>query len=134
MRDNLGKHGEFFDGILDCFHEITVALAIWESMRVNESAYRVDTTLCLAQWRIHNLMLFTYRKSDPLKIGKWNCIQKIGKWVWSGQVDSGFLILDFLKLLEYVMMFLQTFGPPGTVYSTYSTAKAMVAIRSATTV
>ncbi|KAI7737457.1 hypothetical protein M8C21_001258 [Ambrosia artemisiifolia] len=67
--DNLGKHGEFLDGILDCFHEISVALAF---ARMNESAYRVDTTSRLAQWRIDNLVPFTYRKSDPFKIGKWN--------------------------------------------------------------
>ncbi|KAI7758386.1 hypothetical protein M8C21_001937 [Ambrosia artemisiifolia] len=39
---------------------------------MNESAYRVDTTPRLAQWRIDNLVSFTYRKSDPFKIGKWN--------------------------------------------------------------
>ncbi|KAJ0733987.1 putative chromatin remodeling & transcription regulator BTB-POZ-MATH family [Helianthus annuus] len=39
---------------------------------MNASAYRVDTTSRLAQWRIDNLVSFTYRKSDPFKIGKWN--------------------------------------------------------------
>ncbi|KAM0063699.1 putative chromatin remodeling & transcription regulator BTB-POZ family [Helianthus debilis subsp. tardiflorus] len=39
---------------------------------MNHSAYRVDTTSRLAQWRIDNLVSFTYRKSDPFKIGKWN--------------------------------------------------------------
>ncbi|XP_024968012.1 BTB/POZ domain-containing protein At1g55760-like [Cynara cardunculus var. scolymus] len=39
---------------------------------MNDSAYRVDTTSRLAQWRIDNLAAFTYRKSNPFRIGKWN--------------------------------------------------------------
>ncbi|GKV37415.1 hypothetical protein SLEP1_g45446 [Rubroshorea leprosula] len=39
---------------------------------MNDSAYRVQTTARLAQWRIDNLASFSYRKSDPFKIGKWN--------------------------------------------------------------
>ncbi|KAI4307813.1 hypothetical protein L6164_030954 [Bauhinia variegata] len=39
---------------------------------MNDSAYRVETTSRLAQWRIENLASCTYRKSDPFKIGKWN--------------------------------------------------------------
>lgn len=39
---------------------------------MSESAYRVETTARLAQWRIDNLASFSYRKSDPFKIGKWN--------------------------------------------------------------
>ncbi|KAL3508321.1 hypothetical protein ACH5RR_027722 [Cinchona calisaya] len=39
---------------------------------MTDSAYRVDTTSRLAQWRIDNLASCTYRKSDPFKIGKWN--------------------------------------------------------------
>ncbi|GLT73826.1 hypothetical protein SLA2020_456590 [Shorea laevis] len=39
---------------------------------MTESAYRVETTARLAQWRIDNIASFTYRKSDPFKIGKWN--------------------------------------------------------------
>ncbi|KAL8046246.1 hypothetical protein ABFX02_08G165000 [Erythranthe guttata] len=39
---------------------------------MSESAYRVETTSRLAQWRIENLASCTYRKSDPFKIGKWN--------------------------------------------------------------
>uniref|UniRef100_M1C0U8 BTB/POZ domain-containing protein n=1 Tax=Solanum tuberosum TaxID=4113 RepID=M1C0U8_SOLTU len=39
---------------------------------MSDSAYRVDTTSRLAQWRIDNLASCTYRKSDPFKIGKWN--------------------------------------------------------------
>ncbi|XP_022735234.1 BTB/POZ domain-containing protein At1g55760-like [Durio zibethinus] len=39
---------------------------------MSESAYRVETTARLAQWRIDNLASCTYRKSDPFKIGKWN--------------------------------------------------------------
>ncbi|CAL5405230.1 unnamed protein product [Camellia sinensis] len=38
----------------------------------DSSAYRVETTSRLAQWRIDNLASCTYRKSDPFKIGKWN--------------------------------------------------------------
>ncbi|KAB1208409.1 hypothetical protein CJ030_MR7G001380 [Morella rubra] len=38
----------------------------------DSSAYRVETTSRLAQWRIENLASCTYRKSDPFKIGKWN--------------------------------------------------------------
>ena len=67
----LGKAGEYFlDGrILDCIHEITAALAF---ARMSDSAYKVETTSRLAQWRIENLASCTYRKSDPFKIGKWN--------------------------------------------------------------
>ncbi|MED6199165.1 hypothetical protein PIB30_073347 [Stylosanthes scabra] len=39
---------------------------------MTDSAYKVDTTSRLAQWRIDNLASCTYRKSDPFKIGKWN--------------------------------------------------------------
>ncbi|KAG8365183.1 hypothetical protein BUALT_Bualt18G0077800 [Buddleja alternifolia] len=39
---------------------------------MSESAYRVETTSRLAQWRIENLTSCTYRKSDAFKIGKWN--------------------------------------------------------------
>ncbi|KAK2978393.1 hypothetical protein RJ640_004930 [Escallonia rubra] len=39
---------------------------------MSDSAYRVETTSRLAQWRIENLASCTYRKSDPFKIGKWN--------------------------------------------------------------
>ncbi|KAL0560858.1 hypothetical protein IC582_001272 [Cucumis melo] len=38
---------------------------------MSESAYRVETTSRLAQWRIENLASCTYRKSDPFKIGMW---------------------------------------------------------------
>ncbi|KAJ8765128.1 hypothetical protein K2173_010616 [Erythroxylum novogranatense] len=38
----------------------------------DSSAYRVETTSRLAQWRIENLASCTYRKSDPFKIGNWN--------------------------------------------------------------
>ena len=70
-RVNLGKPGEFLlEGILDCIHEITTALAFAD--RMSDSAYRVETTPRLAQWRIENLASCTYRKSDPFKIGKWN--------------------------------------------------------------
>ncbi|XP_058114783.1 BTB/POZ domain-containing protein At1g55760 [Magnolia sinica] len=37
-----------------------------------ESAYKVDTTARLAQWRIESLASCTYRKSDPFRIGNWN--------------------------------------------------------------
>ncbi|KAI3456761.1 hypothetical protein Pfo_013424 [Paulownia fortunei] len=39
---------------------------------MSDSAYRVETTSRLAQWRIENLASCTYRKSEPFKIGKWN--------------------------------------------------------------
>ncbi|XP_010252868.1 PREDICTED: BTB/POZ domain-containing protein At1g55760-like [Nelumbo nucifera] len=39
---------------------------------MSDSAYRVETTSRLAQWRIDNLASCTYRKSDPFKIGNWN--------------------------------------------------------------
>ncbi|KAK6229929.1 hypothetical protein QUC31_001550 [Theobroma cacao] len=39
---------------------------------MSESAYRVETTARLAQWRIDNFASCNYRKSDPFKIGKWN--------------------------------------------------------------
>ncbi|KAL9268129.1 BTB/POZ domain-containing protein [Drosera capensis] len=38
----------------------------------DSSAYRVETTSRLAQWRINALASYTYRKSDPFRIGKWN--------------------------------------------------------------
>lgn len=57
------------EGLLDCIHEITTAFAF---SRMSDSAYRVETTSRLAQWRIDNLASCTYRKSDPFKIGKWN--------------------------------------------------------------
>lgn len=69
---NLGKPGEsLLEGIFDCIHEITTALA-FSADRMSDSAYRVETTSRLAQWRIDNLASCTYRKSDPFKIGKWN--------------------------------------------------------------
>ena len=55
---------------MDCIHEITTALAFAD--RMSDSAYRVQTTPRLAQWRIENLASCTYRKSDPFKIGNWN--------------------------------------------------------------
>ncbi|WCJ32552.1 BTB/POZ domain-containing protein [Euphorbia peplus] len=39
---------------------------------MSDSAYKVETTCRLAQWRIENLASCTYRKSDPFRIGKWN--------------------------------------------------------------
>ncbi|KAE8731491.1 BTB/POZ domain-containing protein [Hibiscus syriacus] len=66
---NLGKaRDHFFEGIFDCIHEIT-SLAL---PRMNQSAYGVETTARLAQWRIDNLASCTYRKSDPFKIGNWS--------------------------------------------------------------
>ncbi|OMO96762.1 hypothetical protein CCACVL1_04787 [Corchorus capsularis] len=38
-------------------------------MGMSDSAYRVETTTRLAQWRIDNLASCTYRKSDPFNIG-----------------------------------------------------------------
>ncbi|KAJ7015406.1 hypothetical protein NC653_004648 [Populus alba x Populus x berolinensis] len=72
----LGKAGEYFlDGrIFDCIHEITVALAF--ARMTDSSAYRVETTSRLAQWKIDNLASCTYRKSDPFKIGKHLSVEK----------------------------------------------------------
>ncbi|KAA8527107.1 hypothetical protein F0562_008664 [Nyssa sinensis] len=39
---------------------------------MSDSAFSVETTSRLAQWRIDNLASCTYRKSNPFKIGKWN--------------------------------------------------------------
>ncbi|KAJ4981979.1 hypothetical protein NE237_032816 [Protea cynaroides] len=39
---------------------------------MSDSAYRVETTSRLAQWKIENFASCTYRKSDPFKIGNWN--------------------------------------------------------------
>ncbi|KAJ4976226.1 hypothetical protein NE237_001332 [Protea cynaroides] len=39
---------------------------------MSDSAYRVETTSRLAQWKIENLASCSYRKSDPFKIGNWN--------------------------------------------------------------
>ncbi|KAK9080711.1 hypothetical protein SSX86_000469 [Deinandra increscens subsp. villosa] len=67
---NLGKHGELlFDGIFDCFHEITAAFAF---ASMTDSAYRVDTISRLAQWRIDDFGWSSHRKSDTFSIGKWN--------------------------------------------------------------
>lgn len=66
---NLGKPGELLEGIFDCIYEVRAALAF---ARMSDSAYRVETTSRLAQWRIDNLASCTYRKSDPFKIGYWN--------------------------------------------------------------
>lgn len=68
---NLGKAGAYLlnGRIFDCIHEITAALAF---ARMSDSAYKVETTSRLAQWRIENLASCTYRKSDPFKMGKWN--------------------------------------------------------------
>ncbi|KAK6154503.1 hypothetical protein DH2020_008751 [Rehmannia glutinosa] len=43
---------------------------------MSESAYRVETTSRLAQWRIENLASCTYRKSDPFRIGKHLSVEK----------------------------------------------------------
>ncbi|XP_074587426.1 BTB/POZ domain-containing protein At1g55760-like [Curcuma longa] len=40
---------------------------------------RVETTPRLAQWRIDSLSPFSYRKSDPFKIGLWNWYLAVGK-------------------------------------------------------
>ncbi|KAM7250397.1 hypothetical protein ACFE04_022280 [Oxalis oulophora] len=48
-------------------------------MTGDSSAYTVETTSRLAQWRIQNLASFSYRKSDPFKIGKWNWFLSVEK-------------------------------------------------------
>lgn len=91
---NLGKPGEYlFEGIFDCIHELTTALAF---ARMSDSAYRVDTTSRLAQWRIDNLASCSYRKSDPFKIGKWN-------WF------VNFLLLCSLVLVLVLLLFFNQF-------------------------
>ncbi|PKU63988.1 BTB/POZ domain-containing protein At1g55760-like [Dendrobium catenatum] len=42
------------------------------SSGMSESVFRVETTPRLAQWRIETLSNFSFRKSDPFKIGLWN--------------------------------------------------------------
>lgn len=67
--------GELIERFLYCIHEVGEALVFAcniTSHRMNDSAYRVETTSRLAQWRIENLASCTYRKSDPFKIGSWN--------------------------------------------------------------
>ncbi|KAK8648718.1 hypothetical protein V6N13_129462 [Hibiscus sabdariffa] len=39
---------------------------------MTHSAYTVETTARLAQWRLDNLASSSYRKSDPFRIGNWN--------------------------------------------------------------
>ncbi|XP_020583923.1 BTB/POZ domain-containing protein At1g55760-like [Phalaenopsis equestris] len=48
------------------------AVVATASSGMSESAFRVETTPRLAQWRIETLSSFSYRKSDPFKIGLWN--------------------------------------------------------------
>ena len=55
---------------MDCVHEIRDAIATYRMTA--DSEYSVSTTSRLAQWRIGNLSSYTYRKSNPFKIGKWN--------------------------------------------------------------
>jgi hypothetical protein len=70
----LGKAGEIL-ALLDCINDVTAAIAVAASFSVSgmssDSAYRVDTTPRLAQWRIDTLTS-TYRKSNPFRIGLWN--------------------------------------------------------------
>lgn len=66
----LGKHGDqLLEGLFDCINEITSIIAF---RMTDSSAYRVETTSRLAQWRIDSLASSTFRKSDPFKIGNWN--------------------------------------------------------------
>lgn len=63
-------------GIFDCIHDITRVIvsscAAVGLFRMKDSAYRVETTSRLAQWRIDNLSSCTYRRSDPFHMGFWN--------------------------------------------------------------
>lgn len=71
----LGKAGEVAGGIFDCIHDITEAIASSPAIhwiRMKDSAYRVETTSRLAQWRIDNVSSCTYRRSDPFHMGFWN--------------------------------------------------------------
>lgn len=65
----LGKSGVLLENLFDCVAEVGAALAF---SRMGDPGFRIDTTARLAQWRIENLASFTYRKSDPFKIGLWN--------------------------------------------------------------
>lgn len=60
------------EGALDCIHEIKGAFGVITSGMTADFAYKVETTSRLAQWRIGHLASYTYRKSEPFKIGKWN--------------------------------------------------------------
>lgn len=60
------------EGALDCIHDIKDALAVVVTTRMTDSAYKVETTSRLAQWKIENLASCSYRKSNPFRIGKWN--------------------------------------------------------------
>ncbi|XP_051135120.1 BTB/POZ domain-containing protein At1g55760-like [Andrographis paniculata] len=58
-----------------------------------DSAYRVETTSRLAQWRIENLASCTYRKSDPFTIGKWN---------WHLSVEKNRTMALFIRLYPVI--------------------------------
>jgi len=71
----LGKAGEVAGGIFDCIHDITEVIASSPAIhwiRMKDSAYRVETTSRLAQWRIDNVSSCTYRRSDSFHMGFWN--------------------------------------------------------------
>ena len=71
----LGKAGEVAGGIFDCIHDITEVIASSPAIhwiRMKDSAYRVETTSRLAQWRIDNVSSCSYRRSDPFHMGFWN--------------------------------------------------------------
>nr|AGG38123.1 BTB/POZ domain-containing protein [Dimocarpus longan] len=67
---------------------------------MSDSAYRVETTSRLAQWRIDNLASCTYRKSDPFKIGKRN---------WHLAVEKNRML--FIKLYPEISNLTRT-NPP----------------------
>ncbi|XP_040988226.1 BTB/POZ domain-containing protein At1g55760-like [Juglans microcarpa x Juglans regia] len=66
----------------------------------DSSAYKVETTSRLAQWRIDNLASCTYRKSDPFKIGKWN---------WHLSVEKNRLL--FVKLYPEISNLTRDYPP-----------------------
>ncbi|KAG6479114.1 hypothetical protein ZIOFF_062574 [Zingiber officinale] len=70
----MGKAAELL-AIIDCINEVTAAISAASARMSN----RVETTPRLAQWRIDSLFPFSYRKSDPFKIGLWNWYLVVAK-------------------------------------------------------
>ncbi|GER45944.1 BTB/POZ domain-containing protein [Striga asiatica] len=67
---------------------------------MTESAYRVETTSRLAQWRIDNLASCTYRKSDPFTMGMWN---------WHLSVEKNRIL--FIKLYPVISNLTREYPP-----------------------
>lgn len=64
-----GKLGKEL-GLLGCVNEVVAAVAAsWGAM---SDGARVEAAPRLAQWRVDVLPCYTYRKSEPFRIGLWN--------------------------------------------------------------